>query len=84
MIKLNWRKTSRISVNKYINLWDKDNVDIFIIINEANDTNDQIMKNAISFMEEVSAEYNLNEISNKDIEEEMERFFPYGVQIIRK
>ena len=85
MIILNRREVAKIAAGQYINLYDKDGVDLFVIINEGNGINQETIRSAVSYLEEVSAQYNLNDVSNSDIKEELEdNFFPYGVQIIRK
>lgn len=86
MIQIEKRRASTIATGQYINLYGKDGVDLFVIINEANGHVDDVkMIQASSYLEDVSAQYNLSEVNLEELELQLEeRFFPYGVQIVKK
>lgn len=67
-------------------MYGKDGVDLFVIINEANGHVDDVkMIQASSYLEDVSAQYNLSEVNLEELELQLEeKFFPYGVQVIKK
>lgn len=85
MIHLEPRNMAKVATGQYINLYGKDGVDMFILINEGNGhIHSSKLRSVTDYLEEVSAQYNLNDITDEDLKEELERFFPYGVQIIRR
>ena len=85
MIRLEKRPIAKIATGQYINLYGKDGVDLLILINEANgEINDRKMIEVTSFLEEVSAQYNLKDIDDKELGLELEdKYFAWGVQIFR-
>lgn len=68
-----------VSTGAYINYHGKG--DLFIVINEPNDVNDDILSNAIEFLDEKDFDDEGNSL--REIITQLEDlFFPYGVQIL--
>ena len=67
-----------IATGSYINIYEENGMDIFIIINEPNDVDMNIMRKATTWLEE-------NDIDTTDLALKLEeKFFKYGVQVIVK
>lgn len=85
MIHLEKRPMAKVATGQYVNLFGKDGVDLVVLINEANGViNDRKMIEVTSYLEEVSAQYDLNDIKDEELSKELEdRYFEWGVQIFR-
>ena len=71
-----------IATGSYINLW-KDGVDVYLIINEANDVDDEKILKATTYLEDVLSHKNLKEVGWNLITEKLEDIFPYGVHTVK-
>ena len=72
-----------IATGSYINVW-KDGVDIYFIINEANDVNDDKIIKATTLLENVLEHRNLKEVGWNAIIVELENIFSCGVHIVKR
>lgn len=73
-----------ITTGQYINVY-KDGVDMYVIINEANGiVDDHIIRSATTYLENFAEKNDLNDFSKFDLEEKLEKYFKYGVHIIKK
>ena len=77
-------KKMHLSSGTWINYYSEDSLgniskDLFIIINEPNDMNDEIIIAAETFLDEI----NINLDNLKKIQEQLENlYFPFGVQLL--
>lgn len=69
-----------ITTGYYINFYESGGVDLYVIINEANDVSLEKICKAEEYMEDKD----LSSITNKELEDAMDRIFEYGVQIVRR
>lgn len=72
-----------IATGSYINVW-KDGVDIYFIINEANDVDNDKILEATTLLENALEHRNLQEVGWNNISTELEGIFPCGVHIVKR
>lgn len=71
-----------IATGSYINLW-KDSTDIYLIINEPNDVDDDKILCATTYLENTLKGKDLNNVSWNNIKTVLEGIFPYGTHIVK-
>ena len=71
-----------ISTGAYINLM-KD-LDMYLIVNEPNTVNDDLILKATTYLEDYLKEKQLIDIDWNIIEQNLEKIFPEGVHIVQK
>ena len=72
-----------ITSGHYINVC-KDGVDIYFIINEANDVDNDKILEATTYIENYLAHKNLREVGFNIITTKLEDIFPYCVHIVKR
>ena len=73
----------RMTTGSYINIY-KDGVDIYFIVHEANDVDNDKILEATTYLENLLEHRNLNEVGWNNITTELESIFPYGVHIVKR
>ncbi len=72
-----------IATGSYINIW-KDGVDVYLIVNEANDVDSDKIIKATTLLENILEHKNLQEVGWNNITTELEDIFPCGVHIVKR
>ena len=71
-----------MATGSYINIW-KDGADIYLIINEPNDVDDDKLLCATTYLENALKGKDLNKVPWNNIKTALEGIFPYGTHIVK-